>query len=122
LISAIGGIGLLFRPPAIYRHDSFTTPGLGTGNGWGYYSQAGFYLIPRKLEVTGRISGVDFDKLNVAGVFKKTTAYTGGLNYYFHEHNFKLQMDYSFLDNSAFKGQPSASNNHRLRLQTQFLF
>ena len=114
--------GLSFQAAGYYRHDSFTTPSLSSGDDWGYYSQMGYYLIPSRLELAGRVSGVEFDKLNVAGVYRKTTAYSAGLNYYFHGHNVKLQMDYSFLDNDSFRGQPSARDAHRVRFQTQFLF
>jgi len=114
--------GLSFQTAGYYRHDEFATAGLSNGSDWGYYSQLGYYLIPERLEVAGRISGVEFDKLNVAGVFRKTTAYTAGLNYYLHGHNLKFQMDYSFLDNDNFKGAANARDNHRFRLQTQFLF
>jgi len=113
---------LSFQSAGYYRRDSYTTPGLGNGNDWGYYSQAGFYVIPSKLEVAGNISGVSFDKLNVPGVFRKTTAYTLGMNYYLHGHNLKLQMDYSYLNNSSFRGQPTAPDDNRVRLQAQFLF
>jgi hypothetical protein len=78
--------------------------------------------VPGKLELAGRISGVEFDKLNAAGVFRKTTAYTGGLNYYIYGHNLKLQTDYSFLDNESFRGQARARDAHRFRFQAQFLF
>ena len=113
---------LSFQSAGYYRHDSFTTPGVSDGNDWGYYSQLGYYLMPGKLELAGRVSGVEFDKLNVSGVFRKTTAYTGGLNYYVCGHNLKLQADYSFLDNESFRGQASALDAHRFRLQAQFLF
>ena len=113
---------LTIQGAGYYRRDDFTTPGLSDGNDWGYYSQLGYYLVPGKLELAGRISGVEFDKLNVAGVNRKTTAYTGGLNYYIHGHNLKFQTDYSFLDNDNFRGQPRARDAHRFRLQAQFLF
>ncbi len=113
---------LTIQGAGYYRRDSYTTPGLSDGNDWGYYSQLGYYLVPGKLELAGRISGVEFDKLNVAGVNRKTTAYTGGLNYYIHGHNLKLQTDYSFLDNDNFRGQPKARDAHRFRFQAQFLF
>jgi len=113
---------LSFQAAGYYRRDDYTTPGLGHGNDWGGYSQAGFYLIPQKLELAGQVSGVKFDKLNVAGVFRKTMAYTVGVNYYVHSHNLKFQLDYSFLDNKAFKGQPSAPDNNRVMLQTQIAF
>jgi len=113
---------LSFQAAGYYRKDKFTTPGLGDGTDFGYYSQMGYYLVPGKLEIAGRISGVEFDKLNVAGVYHKTTAYLGGLNYYIHGHNLKLQSDYTFLDNDAFRGQPKARDEHRFRLQAQFMF
>jgi hypothetical protein len=113
---------LSFQAAGYYRNVNYTTAGLGSGNDFGGYSQAGFYLIPEKLELAGQISGVKFDKLNVPGVFQKTTAYTVGMNYYFYNHNLKLQMDYSYLNNGAFKGQPGAPDDNRIRIQTQFAF
>ena len=99
------------------------TPRLGSEVGMtGGYTQVGFYLLPEKLELAGLISGVKFDKANVPGVFVKTTAYTFGVNYYVHSHNLKFQFDYSYLDNSAFKGQPNAPDDNRIRFQTQFYF
>ncbi len=113
---------LTFQTAGYYRHDNYKTAGLSNGSDWGYYSQMGFYLIPEKLELAGRISGLEFDKLNVPGVFRKTTAYTAGLNYYLHGHNLKFQTDYSFLDNDNFRGLANARDAHRFRLQAQFLF
>lgn len=113
---------LSFQAAGYYRHDQFTTPGLGDGDDFGYYSQLGYYLVPGKWELAGRVSGVEFDKLNVSGVYHRTTAYSGGLNYYIHGHNLKLQTDYTFLDNDGFRGQPKARDAHRFRLQAQFLF
>ena len=114
--------GFSYQAAGYYRRDNYSTPGLGTGNDWGYYSQAGYYLIPRKLEAAARVSGLEFDKLNVAGVYRKTTAYSIGLNYYVYGHNLKFQTDYSYLDNTAFSGQPRARDTNRFRFQTQILF
>lgn len=114
--------GVSFQSAAYYRRDNFTTPGLGTGNDWGFYTQAGLFVIPERLEIAGNISGVQFDKLNVAGVNKRTTAYTFGVNYYLYGHNLKIQADYSYLDNVSFKSQPKAVDSNRFRLQSQFLF
>ena len=114
--------GVSFQTAAYYRRDNYTTPGLGHGNDWGFYTQTGFYVIPERLEIAGNISGVQFDKLNVAGVNKRTTAYSFGVNYYLYGHNLKIQADYAYLDNVAFKGQPKAVDSNRFRLQSQFLF
>lgn len=113
--------GFTFQGAGYYRHDDYTRAGMGNGDDWGYYGQAGYYVLSR-LELTGRVSGVEFDKLNASGVFRKTTAYTAGLNYYVYGHNLKFQTDYTFLDNERFGGQPRARDNHRFRFQTQILF
>ena len=114
--------GVSFQTAGYYRRDNYTTPGLGHGNDWGFYTQAGLFVIPERLEIAGNISGVQFDKLNVAGVNKRTTVYTFGVNYYLYGHNLKIQADYGYLDNVAFKGQPKATDSNRFRLQSQFLF
>ena len=97
---------LTIQGAGYYRRDDFTTPGLSDGNDWGYYSQLGYYLVPGKLELAGRISGVEFDNLNVAGVNRKTTAYTGGLNYYIHGHNLKFRPTTAFSTTTTFAANP----------------
>ncbi|MCZ6623542.1 MAG: porin [Deltaproteobacteria bacterium] len=103
-----------------YRNNHHGTPGMSDSDDWGYYAQIGYYLIPEKLELGGRISGVDFDQPNAPKVLGDTTEYTLGFNYYLYGHNVKLQTDYSFLDRDPFTG--SRRGDHRFRVQTQILF
>lgn len=117
--------GLSFQAAGYYRRNQFERMSQ-IGHDWGYYGQVGYYLTER-LELAGRVSGVDFQFAN-AGRFaddsSQTTGdvreYTAGINYYLYGHNVKLQIDYSFLDGDPFVGKSTSDN--RFRVQTQVLF
>lgn len=87
---------------------------------WGSYEQAGFYILPKRLEVAGRIGGVKFNGANNPQVIGDTTENSAGLNYYIHSHNLKLQSDYSWIRQHAFVGD--STTDHRFRSQLQLLF
>jgi hypothetical protein len=111
--------GFTLQAAGYFRHNNRRA--LKDSDDWGYYGQAGYYLVPEHWELVARISGVDFQEANNPDTtYKKTTAYTIGLNYYLYGHGLKVQMDYSFLDQDPFTG--TNQSNNRLRVQTQFLF
>ena len=58
---------------------------------------------PAKVGIGRAYLGCRIRQAQCAGVYRKTTAYTGGLNYYIYGHNLKFQTDYSFLDNDSFQ-------------------
>ena len=114
-----------------FRYQGFTLQGAGyfrrnnhhyvseTGHDWGYYGQLGYYLTD-KLELAGRVSGVDFQFANNTRTAGDHREYTGGFNYYLYGHNVKLQVDYSFLDGDPFSAKSTSAS--RFRVQTQVLF
>lgn len=87
---------------------------------YGFLGQAGYFLMPQRLEIAGRYAGVirrGTGALEAGGV--NSDEITAGLNYYFFKHQVKLQTDYSYLrNNGAVQGQ----NDHRWRTQAQVLF
>lgn len=96
----------------------------------GVYGQAAYFVIPERVEVAGRYAMVDFlDRpgtvLASPGTVRTkaagdTTEYTGGVNYYLHGHNAKLNANYTLIQVKPFAG---ASNNiHRVNVQTQLFF
>ncbi len=88
---------------------------LESTNDFGFYGQAGYQIIPKKLELAARYALVDFEYVS------KTTEYTGGLNYYLSGHNLKVQIDYSLI-NKEIDGKTGSTNDHQVRAQTQILF
>lgn len=58
--------------------------------GQGFYAQAGYFIIPTKLEVAARYSYVDPNR-GVSNDHWVETA--GAVSYYFNKHNLKLQAD-----------------------------
>jgi phosphate-selective porin OprO/OprP len=99
---------------------------LATGDGGsthqqGGYVQAGYFIIPQKLELAARLGGIwDFDNDN-------TWEYAGGVNYYIRGHNLKLQADvtriYELPVHSAgreFMNQNDDATIFRVQLQAAF--
>jgi hypothetical protein len=87
---------------------------------WGAYGQAGFYVVPKRLEVAGRIARVKFDGQNNPGVTGDAHENTAGVNYYIYGHKLKVQGDYSLIREYAFDG--ASRSDHRVRAQLQILF
>jgi len=115
----LGGFSL--QAAGYYRHNKVKVGDDRPNNDdWGYYGQLGYYLVPERWELAGRVSGVDFDHVDNPRTSGDGTEYTIGLNYYLYGHNAKIQMDYSFLDHDPFFG--TNQSNHQLRIQTQVLF
>ena len=59
---------------------------------YGYYGQAGYFVLPCKLDVAARYSLVDYNRNTVNDSVSIVSAVT---NYYFRRHALKLMFDYS---------------------------
>ena len=68
----------------------------GKQNAHGFYLQAGYFVIPEKLELAARYSYVDPDNPNSIDDNDQQEV-TGGISYYLYGHNLKLQANYSFF-------------------------
>src|SRR5712692_10445223 len=64
------------------------------GNATGYYVQAGYFIVPKTIEVVGRYSAMDPDTRLGHDLI---TSGVGGLNWYFSGHEHKLQFDYGVI-------------------------
>ena len=110
--------GLSVQAAGYYRRNNLEAID-EIGHDWGYYGQIGYYLT-EKLEIAGRVSGVDFQFANNPRTAGDVREYMGGFNYYLYGHSVKLQVDYSFLDGDPFAGKSTSAD--RFRVQTQILF
>ena len=138
-VSATTTAGFRYRYFSLQTTGYFrqTKPELGgqpTDNSWGFGEQAGYYLVPGRLEIAERISGVNWGGLHfpLAGS-SANTWFAGpsfpyhrvdedsvGLNYYLHGHNAKIQASYSYLHGNTFSAARYGAS--RFWLQTQLMF
>jgi len=90
------------------------------GDDWdadGYYVQAGYQVIPKKLELAARYSEIKSDDANASALFDKSETQFG-VNYYFDKHNLKLQTDYTMVEDDLVDN----NDDNIFRLQGQFYF
>jgi len=91
----------------------------------GYYAQAGYMVLPQKLEVVARYGSYD-PNTNSAAKHDAKTEIAGGLNYFFAKHGFKIQLEVASLGSEALKAGSTTDyekrNDLRTRLQAQVLY
>jgi len=91
----------------------------------GFYAQAGYFVIPKHLELAARYSYVDPNRDVSNDLWVETT---GAVSWYFIGHNLKVQADYSNIHRQGriASTSPSATANatddHQMRLQAQLFF
>lgn len=83
----------------------------------GYYLQAGYQVIPSKLELGVRYSAIESTDANASARFDKSETQFGA-NYYFAKHDLKLQSDLTFIENQT---APDMDDTI-FRLQAQFYY
>jgi len=82
----------------------------------GFYTQAGFFVLPQKLELAARYSMLDPDN-DVSDDIQKE--YTMGVNYYFKAHRSKIQTD---IGHYVTETTTHDKQEERIRLQYQIMF
>jgi len=85
----------------------------------GYYGQAGYFLLPKKLEVGARYSSVDPNRDKPQDLQIEVT---GAVSYYFQGHNLKLQGDYTNIHTQTQLVGKQATDDKQLRVQAQLAF
>jgi hypothetical protein len=90
------------------------------GSDWdgdGYYLQAGYQIIPKTLELAARYSAIESTDAAASAKFDKVQKQFG-VNYYFAQHNLKLQSDVTLVaDNLA-----ANKDDTIVRVQAQFYY
>jgi len=82
----------------------------------GFYTQAGYFVLPKKLELAARYSMLDPNEDERDDV---QTEYTVGVNYYLRGHRQQIQTDFGHFVTET-TGQDKDEN--RIRLQYQMIF
>ena len=83
----------------------------------GFFTQAGYFVIPKKLEIAARYSMLDPDNDVKNDIGKE---YTAGVNYYFRAHRSKIQADYGHYVTE--KGEEQDQKDNQVRVQYQIVF
>jgi len=127
----IGTAGLEF----VFKYQGFSLQGEGffrnvdthdhskrIGNATGYYVQGGYFIVPGAVEVVGRWSAMDPDTRATQDLI---TSGLGGLNWYLHGHEHKVQLDYGVITTrlgAADVGGAVSLIENRFRLQYTIVF
>jgi len=88
----------------------------------GFYGQAGYFVIAKRLEIAARYAYLDPNSTVGNDRWVETT---GAVSWYFDRHNLKIQGDYTDIHKQAalaFNSGPNATDDKRFRLQAQIIF
>jgi hypothetical protein len=106
--------GLAVQGEFFYRNAKPGDTTLSKTNDFGYYAQAGYFVVKKKLEFAARASMVFLE-----GIQNDKGEFQGGINYFILGQHLKMQTDYSVLPTNTKEGVQTAQR-WRLRLQTKF--
>ena len=83
---------------------------------YGWYAQAGYFILPEKLDLAGRYSYVDYNRSVARGGVSIVSAAT---SYYFRRNSLKVVLDYSRTHRQRPGGQPA--NDSAWIIQAQLM-
>ena len=99
--------------------DRATIGGEGLDN-FGWYGQAGYFLVKDVFEVAGRVGGVCVDGTN------NSHEYTAGWNWYLAGQDLKVSMDLTYIDDLPIQSSSAnfdgIENNSLFMVRTQLQF
>lgn len=87
-----------------------------------FYAQAGYFVIPKILEVAARYAYLDPDRDVTNDHWVEST---GAVSWYINGHFLKIQADFTDIHKQAaiaFNSGPKATDDDRVRLQAQIMF
>lgn len=89
----------------------------------GFFAQAGYMLVPKRLELTARYDVIDYDsdhpETGTIGRIDNKSFYTAGINYFFHGRDHKIQANV-IRENEELSGAYFGENNETTVL-TQYM-
>jgi phosphate-selective porin OprO/OprP len=83
---------------------------------YGWYAQAGYFILPEKLDVAGRYAYVDYNRSVARGGVSVISAAT---SYYFRRNALKIVLDYSRTHRQRTDGVPA--NDSAFLVQVQLM-
>jgi len=95
----------------------------GVGEPSGFYAQAGYYFMPKKMELAARYGYTDCDNGLASGTCAgndNINEVSATLNYYFWRHSLKAQLGYDFVNTDSVAGDDVNSNRYIFQLSSYF--
>jgi len=83
----------------------------------GFYAQAGYFIVPKHLEIAARYSFVDPNRDKSRDLQTETQ---GAVSYYFNRHNLKLQADVTNIHKQ--QSVTASTDDMQYRVQAQIIF
>ena len=106
--------GFSFLTEYYYRHKDILSQ-----DDQGFFAQAGYFIIPKRLELAGRYSLIAYDNNPTIDTKREMTA---GLNYFFSGYRTKLQANYTRLGTDLPRNAGNDKQEDLFKLQYQFSF
>jgi phosphate-selective porin OprO/OprP len=108
-------MGLSVQAEYFFGHAEGDTSGARLrANGW--YGQAGYFVVPSKVDLAVRYSVVDY---NQGAPHNENSVVTAAADWYIKRNNVKLQFDYSRTHRQRASGDPA--NDQIFRFQVQLM-
>jgi phosphate-selective porin OprO/OprP len=129
-----------FSADAAFKYRGFSAQGeyfIGQADGQtshntlraeGFYAQAGYFVVPKYVEVAARYSWLDPDRDASKDLWIETQ---GAVSWYINKHNLKIQADYTNIHKQVGYAAlttplppwgPSKTDDRQVRLQAQIIF
>jgi len=115
--------GFAFTTEGYFRRTKVNNPGTAVFarphlDDFGYYAAAGYYVIPKKLEIAGQAA-----QIFRQGPDNNANSFGGGINYYAYGNNLKLQLAYTWtMDYDDYWGAGADNHIHNIALMASAMF
>ncbi len=89
------------------------------GELFGFYTQSGYFVIPKKLEFAARYAYADCDNGKYGGRctdYRSIDQASASLNYFFFGHSLKAQLGYDFLRHKPVDTTQGSLDAHKMGL------
>jgi phosphate-selective porin OprO/OprP len=108
-------LGLSVQAEGFFGQAEGDTSGVKL-SAYGWYGQAGYFILPGRLDLAARYAYVDFNR-NVRG--DSVSAVTAATSYYFRRNSAKIVLDYTRTHRQRADGTPA--NDQAILLQAQLM-
>lgn len=105
-----------------WRKADPSAPGASDADSQGFLVQAGYFILPKQLEIAGRFARINHDKDRSSSRIDHVAETRGAINYFFQGHPLKLQFDVGKISENRETAGGRDRDTIDARLQFQIIF